>query len=342
MSVSVDLSSLFTFESLVHALSGATGGITAISVFFPLNSVRLRLQVDDKITETNPFKVMALLAKSEGVSALYQGWWSAVVSLGASNMVYFYWYNALKTIYKQRAGVKDINPLSNLAIASFAGVINVLMTTPLWVVGTRLATQRKKALVLTKKEAKEGTVVDERPPYKGVVDCLSRIVSEEGLAAAWKGVGPSLILVSNPSIQFVTYERLRGPMAIAAEKRGSPISSFEFFVMGAIAKAVATVLTYPLQIAQSKLRADKGKAKDTSQRQFTGTLDCMQKIVAKDGSKGLFRGINAKLWQTVLTAAFQFLTYETISGLVFAALLGGENKGAAASMSIAGSAKVKK
>ena len=106
-------------------------------------------------------------------------------------------------------------------------------------------------------------------------------------------------------------------------------------------QAVATVLTYPLQIAQSKPRADKGKAKDTSQRQYTGTMDCMQKIVAKDGSSGLFRGTNAKLWQTVLTAAFQFLTYETISGLVFAALLGGKNKGAA-SMSIAGSAKVKK
>jgi hypothetical protein len=48
-------------------------------------------------------------------------------------------------------------------------------------------------------------------------------------------------------------------MAKIAARRGYGITSVEFFVMGAIAKAVATVLTYPLQIAQSKLRADKGK-----------------------------------------------------------------------------------
>lgn len=35
------------------------------------------------------------------------------------------------------------------------------------------------------------------------------------------------------------------------------ISALEYFVMGAFAKAVATYVTYPLQIAQSKLRADK-------------------------------------------------------------------------------------
>lgn len=330
-----ELAELFTFESLVHAISGATGGITAISVFFPLNSVRLRVQVDSSYKDDNPFVIMKKIAETEGIGSLYRGWWSSVVSLGASNMVYFYFYNALKTIFKKRMGVKDIDPITNLAVASIAGVINVLITTPLWVVGTRLATQRKK-------QQKAGTnagVADDRPPYKGIVDCLTRIVSEEGLAAAWKGVWPSMVLVSNPSIQFVTYERLRGPMARMAEARGSPITSLEFFVMGAIAKAVATVFTYPLQLAQSKLRADKGKAKNTSERTYQGTLDVLQKIAAKNGIKGLFRGMNAKLWQTVLTAAFQFLTYETVQGLVFSLLLGGKAKGKATSMSIAGAAK---
>merc|ERR1711939_1209534 len=101
-----------------------------------------------------------------------------------------------------------------------------------------------------------------------------------------------------------------------AEKRGSPITGLEFFIMGAIAKAVATVFTYPLQIAQSKLRADKGQNTDPSKRNYKGTVDCLKKIHAQYGTKGWFKGIEAKLWQTVLTAAFQFLTYEKVQLLV--------------------------
>ena len=42
-------------------------------------------------------------------------------------------------------------------------------------------------------------------------------------------------------------------------------------------------------------------------------MDCMAKLLNKDGlQNGLYQGINAKLVQTVLTAAFQFLTYEQI------------------------------
>jgi hypothetical protein len=82
-----------------------------------------------------------------------------------------------------------------LAIASSAGVINVLATTPLWVAGTRLAVQNKKAAT--------GNTDAHSRPYDGIIDCLSRIVKSEGLWSLWKGVGPSLVLVSNPSIQFV-------------------------------------------------------------------------------------------------------------------------------------------
>lgn len=303
---------LFTYENLVHAVSGMTGGVTAITTFYPLNVVRTRLQVDETLKDdTNVFRTVLKIAEKDGPLALYQGWWSAVVSLGASNFVYFYTYNAFKAVYRKEV-LKDkkagIDSISNLFIASAAGVVNVLMTTPLWVAGTRLTVQSKR----------RGK--SEKKPYKGVFDCLTRIVAEEGVSALWNGVGPSLILVSNPTIQFSTYERLRGIMVRVADKRGSQITSFEFFMMGAIAKAVATVFTYPLQIAQSRLRADKGDV--TGKKKYEGTADCLRKMYAVSGVLGWFKGIEAKLWQTVLTAAFQFLAYEQVQKLVFLLLLG--------------------
>jgi len=280
---------VFTYENLVHAISGMTGGVTAITVFYPLNIIRMKLQVDEAMKSDSVLGVAKKIADTEGFSALYQGWWSSVVSLGASNFVYFYVYNAMKTVYKKLIAQSEkavIDPITNLIIASLAGVINVLATTPLWVAGTRLSTQSKKSS-------------DNRKPYAGVADCLQRIASEEGVPALWKGVGPSLMLVSNPSIQFVTYERLRAPIAKAAEKRGTPITALEFFVIGAIAKALATVLTYPIQLAQSRLRADKGTTEDPTKRNYKDSSDVLKKIYKQEGVKGLYKGMEAKLWQTV-------------------------------------------
>ena len=44
-------------------------------------------------------------------------------------------------------------------------------------------------------------------------------------------------------------------------------------------------------------------------------------LFSQDGFRGWFRGMEAKLWQTVLTAAFQFSVYEQIQMLVFWLLL---------------------
>lgn len=159
-----------------------------------------------------------------------------MVALGTSNFIYFYCYNMLKVIVQTRTGA-TIGPVTNLAVGAIAGVINVLTTTPLWMVSTQLAVQAKRG-------TKAGV-----EPYKGMLDGLTRCYQEEGLTGLWKGVGPNLMLVSNPTIHFFVYERVRIIMAKAADSRGSSLTSLEFFIMGAIAKAAATVFTYPIQVS---------------------------------------------------------------------------------------------
>lgn len=304
------LKQVFTYRALVHAISGSVGGISAITVFYPLNKLRLDQQVDKSSKkQANIFFALKQMVEEQGVQALFQGWVSTVVSLGVSNFVYFYTYNAFKVAWQKqlkRSGQDpSIDPLRNLVIASVSGVINVLLTLPLWVVGTRLTTQPK--------HGKDGKETGET--YNGIIDALVKIARKEGVTALWKSLGPSLMLVSNPAIQFVVYEQLKKPLTVRAKARGSPINSVEFFVLGAIAKAVATVLTYPIQIAQSLLRADQGSDKKT--RDYTGTVDCLVKLYQVGGFLRWFKGMEAKLWQTVLTAAFQFLTYEQITRVIF-------------------------
>jgi adenine nucleotide transporter 17 len=123
----------------------------------------------------------------------------------------------------------------------------------------------------------------------------------------------------------------------------SSLTPAEAFVLGAISKMVATVVTYPLQLAQVLLRLqssttndtdnfDRGSSNDETNDQpsppppssnnnnnnnnnknakgYKGMIDCLHQQFLQDGIPGLFQGMNAKLLSTVLTAAFTFLSYE--------------------------------
>jgi len=54
------------------------------------------------------------------------------------------------------------------------------------------------------------------------------------------------------------------------------------------------------------------ETKPEKQERYLNTFDCLIKIFNKDGFMGWFAGLDIKILQTVLTAAFQFLVYEKI------------------------------
>ena len=80
---------------------------------------------------------------------------------------------------------------------------------------------------------------------------------QEGIRSLWNGTLPSLLLVSNPAIQFMTYEFIKRKMHVYCGQE--QLSGITYFCIGAVAKAVATVLTYPLQLVQTKLRVSNLK-----------------------------------------------------------------------------------
>lgn len=61
-----------------------------------------------------------------------------------------------------------------------------------------------------------------------------------------------MILVSNPAIHFMVYETLK--RYILDGRKASEISPLTFFAVGATAKAIATLITYPLQLVQTRMR----------------------------------------------------------------------------------------
>ncbi|KAK2544170.1 Slc25a17 [Columba livia] len=334
------MASIASYESLVHAVSGAVvpkklchqnggdrdantvdqelgffhasstcpsgysvkGSMTAMTVFFPLDTARLRLQVDEKRKSKTTPAVLLEIIKEEGLLAPYRGWFPVISSLCCSNFVYFYTFNSLKALW-----VKGQHSTTgkDLVLGVVAGVVNVLLTTPLWVVNTRLKLQgakfRNEDIVPTN--------------YKGIIDAFHQIIRDEGVLALWNGTFPSLLLVFNPAIQFMFYEGFKRKLL----KKQLQLTSLDAFVIGAIAKAVATTLTYPLQTVQSILRFGRHRLNPENRTlgSLRNVLYLLQQRVRRFGLMGLYKGLEAKLLQTVLTAALMFLVYEKLTAATF-------------------------
>lgn len=237
------LKMLFSYRNFVHALAGAVGSVTAMTVFFPLDTARTRLQVDDKRKAKNTAYVLRDIFQEEGLQSLYRGLLPVLCSLYCSNFLYFYTFNGLKTVFVGKG--KTSSSLQDLLFGYLAGIVNVLLTTPLWVVNTRLKLQG--ASFRTK-----GLETSETKKYKGIIDGLQRISREEGLVSLWSGTGPSLVLAGNPAIQFMVYEAIK---KFLMEDNKKSLRGRQYFALGAVAKTVSTVVTYPLQVAQCRQRS---------------------------------------------------------------------------------------
>jgi len=290
------VSEVFSYEAFVHAISGTAGGAAAMSLFYPLDVLRTHLQVKKGS--------VAQLIGEGGIQSLYRGLSAVLISLGCSNFVYFYTNNLFKVFVKRSTGQRQVTIPQNLLIASLAGVVNVLVTCPLWVANTRLKLQKD-------------CPTDGSAPYNGMWNTLVRIGQEEGVGALWGGTASSLLLVTNPVIHFVVYDKVKHVIMKRAIAEGrKALTSGEVFMTGAIAKALATVLTYPIQVAQSRQRANKGAGTAT----FSNTMKILSELFRKDGIFGLFAGMDIKLLQTILTAAFQFMCYEKIQEIIFSVM----------------------
>ncbi|KAK7003623.1 hypothetical protein BgiMline_005093 [Biomphalaria glabrata] len=311
---SSSLSSLFSYSNLVHAVSGATGSVIAISVFYPLDTVRTRLQVDDHRHAKNTFLVLKEILKEEGLPGLYRGWLSMASTMFISSYVYFYTYASFQ--YCQHSllghGSKDKQSptmLFDLLFAFLAGVVNVLVTTPLWVVNTRLKLQGAN-LHTAHFNKKHGAFKSPRKHYNGIIDCILKIISAEGVGKLWGGTVPSILLATNPAIQFMIYEALKRYFKRYMDV--TELSGLMYFILGAVAKTAATVITYPLQVIQSRLRAGFAKEENTQSLKQN-----ILHLIRTRGVGSLYKGLEAKLLQTVLTAALMFAIYEKIAAFIF-------------------------
>lgn len=234
------------------------------------------------------------IVRNEGIFALYNGIAPNLIGSGVSWGCYFFVYNFTKTNYAHYTGIQgDLGPLQHFQCAVFTGIVTCIVTNPIWMVKTRVQIQRKGG------------------QYTGAIDCFRSIVKDEGPLALYRGLVPALTLVSNGSIQFVTYEYLRN---LVKSKVGEEnVGSIHFLAIGAIAKAFSSSLTYPLQVIKSRLYQ---RSNVENKPMYSGMSDVARQTFKAQGLRGFYSGLAPHLLKTMPSSALTFFAYENVVRLL--------------------------
>ncbi|CAA3008791.1 peroxisomal adenine nucleotide carrier 1 [Olea europaea subsp. europaea] len=305
MSVSVDL------ESISDATSGAIGAVVSTTILYPLDTCKAKYQAEIRAHGRRRYRnlsdVLWEAISSNQVLSLYQGLGTKNLQSFIAQFVYFYGYSYFKRLYLQKTGSKSIGTKANLILAAAAGACTAVVTQPL-----DTASSRMQTIAFGKS--------------KGLWETLT----EGSWSDAYDGLGISLLLTSNPAIQYTVFDQLKVRLLKQKQNKmetgSSPeaLSAFSAFVLGALSKSIATVLTYPairckvmIQAADTNDDVDK-KAKRKSRKTISSVL-CA--IWQKEGALGFFKGLQAQILKTVLSSALLLMIKEKISATTWVLLL---------------------
>ena len=121
-----------------------------------------------------------------------------------------------------------------------AGSATTITSNPLWVIQT---TQAVRTLPSTSAPSQ---VPEPQGPKKklGFLATIRYILRTDGLAAFWRGIGPALVLVVNPILQYTVFEQLKnallarrlGKLRVAKSTVVPALSSLDYFLLGALSK----------------------------------------------------------------------------------------------------------
>lgn len=175
-------------------------------------------------------------------------------------------------------------------------------------VHTVVAPIERTKLLLQTQESNFAILAGKHKRFNGMVDCILTTVKEEGLLSLWRGNGSSVLrYYPSVALNFSLKDLYR---SILRSQQSAFLSGPSAnFIAGAAAGCTTLVIIYPLDIAHTRLAADLGR---NESRQFKGIRHFLATVWAKDGFRGVYKGLPASLQGMVVHRGLYFGGFDTI------------------------------
>jgi len=154
-------------------------------------------------------------------------------------------------------------------------------------------------------------------PYKGIADCFSRVIREEGAVNLWRGNLANVIrYFPTQALNFAFKDQFKRMFGYSKEKDGYWKWFGGNLASGGAAGACSLLFVYSLDYARTRLANDAKAAKKGGERQFNGLIDVYTKTLKSDGLQGLYRGFNISCVGIIVYRGLYFGLYDSLKPVV--------------------------
>jgi len=185
---------------------------------------------------------------------------------------------------KQKSKIEQL--ASDLVLGGIAGAIAKTVMAPV---------ERVKLLMQTM-DSNPKVLSGEVERYKSIGDCFSRVMSEQGLAAFWRGNFVNCLRYAPQQGSALAFNDFINNLFPVYNANSDFWKSFGAkLTSGGLAGAIANTICYPFDFARTRL------ASDLSGKSFNGIWDCIMTTVRSQGITGLYTG-----WTVTCMGAFVY------------------------------------
>ncbi|KAL8129861.1 hypothetical protein V2J09_019016 [Rumex salicifolius] len=272
-------------------VAGSIAGCVEHMSMFPVDTVKTRMQVlgSCPIKSVGVRSAVRSILQTDGPAGFYRGIAAMGLGAGPAHAVYFSVYEFCK---KSLSRNNPNNPLAHALSGICATVMSDAVFTPMDVVKQRL-------------QLSGGPGVG----YRGVWDCVTRILKEEGVGAFYASYRTTVIMNAPfTAVHFASYEAAKRGLTEISPESASDERLVVHATAGAAAGALAAVVTTPLDVVKTQLQCQGMCGCD---RFTNGSIqDVFKTIIKKDGYRGLMRGWIPRMLFHAPAAAICWSTYE--------------------------------
>lgn len=265
---------------LISLISGGAAGTATDLAFFPIDTLKTRLQAKGGFFQNGGFR------------GLYKGLGSAVIASAPSASLFFITYDNCKNyfklnlpIYLPSLSISNSNHLSHMISASFGEIAACMVRVPAEVIK-----QRTQSL-----------------QFKSSLESFKYIILNKSGEGIFKGLyrGWSTTIMREipfTIIQFPLYEHFKSIWAI--KENVDKISPIKGALCGSIAGGIAAAITTPLDVLKTRLMLSKERI---------SVINLAKNLLKEEGFKVFFSGIGPRTMWISAGGAIFLGVYETVS-----------------------------
>ncbi|XP_028320149.1 mitochondrial uncoupling protein 2-like [Gouania willdenowi] len=286
----------------VKVFSAGTAGCVADLVTFPLDTAKVRLQVQGEsglssrsqgVKYRGVFGTICTIVKTEGPRGLYSGLVAGLHRQMCFASVRVGMYDTMKDFYAR--GSQNPGIVARLLAGSTTGAMAVAFAQPTDVVKVRFQAQARLP--------ESGSL----KRYSGTIEAYRTITRDEGIRGLWKGCLPNIVrnAIVNCS-ELVTYDIIK---ELILNYNLMTDNMPCHFTAGFAAGFCTTIMASPVDVVKTRYM-------NSVPGQYSSAINCALTMQVNEGPKAFYKGFMPSFLRLGSWNIVMFVSYEQIKRLL--------------------------